>query len=197
MTSHYETLGVPPGASKETIKKAYHRARAKAHPDREGGDHSKMQLVQRAWETLSDQQKRERYDHTGEDGSGSEPSIEQKAQQAFSQFLDDWLESDQFHEPLKLFTSKIIDVKRKIDSALTTARRSLVKIEKRAKVLRRKSKGSDIFKFCVEQKLRAVRTEIATLEREKQVAEGVTELLKDYELGVGEKELEEMLERGK
>jgi curved DNA-binding protein CbpA len=195
MTSHYETLGVPPDASEETIKKAYRRARAKAHPDREGGDHSQMQLVQRAWETLSDPQKRERYDHTGEDGSGSEPSVEQRAQQVFSQMLDEWLESEQFVEPLKTFNASVARVKSKIAANLTEARKKLVQIDKRSKVLKRKTKGQDLFSFCVEQKRRAIRTEISNWEMEEQIAEEVTKILKDYQLGIEARELEEMLER--
>ena len=193
MTSHYETLGVPPDASEETLKKAYRRARAKAHPDREGGNHSKMQLVQRAWETLSDPQKRERYDHTGEDGLSSEPSIEQRAQQVFSQMLNAWLEKEQFVEPLKDFSTNIARVKSQVAANLTSARKKLVRVEKRAKVLKQKSKGQDIFQFCVEQKIKSIRAEIAQWELEGQIAETVEELLKGYALGIGEKELEELL----
>lgn len=195
MTSHYENLGVPPDASEEDIKTAYRRARAKAHPDREGRNHSQMQLVQRAWETLSDPQKRERYDHTGEDGSGSEPSIEQRAQQVFSQMLDEWLEIEQFVEPLKTFSANVARVKFQVATNLAKARKKLVQIDKRSKVLKHKTKGQDIFSFCVEQKRRAIRAEISQWEMKGQIAEGVTKILEDYQLGIEVRELEEMLEK--
>lgn len=42
--SHYETLGVEPGASASDIRRAYHRAALAAHPDH-GGTHDDMLAV--------------------------------------------------------------------------------------------------------------------------------------------------------
>lgn len=63
MTTHYETLGINKNATEDEIKKAYRRAAAKYHPDREGGDTAKFQEVQTAYETLSDATKRQQYDN--------------------------------------------------------------------------------------------------------------------------------------
>lgn len=62
----YQELEVPKDADKATIKRAYRRKASKHHPDREGGDTSKFQLVKRAYEVLSDPALRHQYDHTGE-----------------------------------------------------------------------------------------------------------------------------------
>ncbi len=61
MTTHYETLGVPETASKDEIKKAYRKLAAKHHPDK-GGDTSTFQNISRAYDVLSDDQKRSEYD---------------------------------------------------------------------------------------------------------------------------------------
>lgn len=65
--SHYDTLGVPKDASKEEITSAYRKKAQKSHPDRKGGDVEKFQMVQRAYEVLSDNSRRARYDKTGAD----------------------------------------------------------------------------------------------------------------------------------
>lgn len=62
MMNYYNILGIQPNASAEDIKKAYRSLAAKHHPDR-GGDTAKFQEIQKAYETLSDPQKRAQYDN--------------------------------------------------------------------------------------------------------------------------------------
>lgn len=64
MTNHYETLGVSKEADDNEIKKAYRQLSLKYHPDRNGGDPAateKYKVINEAYETLSDSQKREQY----------------------------------------------------------------------------------------------------------------------------------------
>lgn len=65
---YYETLGVDKKASKEEIKKAFHKLAHKYHPDKKGGDEKKFKEVNEAYQTLSDDRKREAYDMYGADG---------------------------------------------------------------------------------------------------------------------------------
>lgn len=67
---HYETLGVERGASIDEIKKAYRKLAMKYHPDRQGGDPEKFKAINQAHETLSDPEKRARYDQFGTDEPG-------------------------------------------------------------------------------------------------------------------------------
>lgn len=62
MANAYETLGVPKGASEAEIKKAYRKLAGQHHPDK-GGDTTKFQEIQSAYETLSDPQKRAQHDN--------------------------------------------------------------------------------------------------------------------------------------
>lgn len=61
----YEILGVSRDANDEAIKYAYRRLAQKYHPDKEGGDQVKFQHIQRAYDVLSDPEKRAEYDKTG------------------------------------------------------------------------------------------------------------------------------------
>lgn len=65
---YYEVLGVKKDASAEEIKKAYRKSAMKYHPDRNPGNkeaEEKFKEVGEAYEVLSDETKRQRYDQFG------------------------------------------------------------------------------------------------------------------------------------
>ncbi len=59
--THYDTLGITESASSDEIKKAYRKLANQHHPDK-GGDTTKFQHIQSAYETLIDNNKRAQYD---------------------------------------------------------------------------------------------------------------------------------------
>lgn len=68
---YYEILGVSKTADKDSIKKAYRKLAMQYHPDRNQGDkeaEEKFKQVNEAYEVLSDDEKRARYDRFGKDG---------------------------------------------------------------------------------------------------------------------------------
>ena len=65
---YYEVLGTQKGASSDEIKKAYRKLAMKYHPDRNPGDkeaEEKFKEAAEAYEILSDDEKRSRYDQYG------------------------------------------------------------------------------------------------------------------------------------
>ena len=67
MKCHYEVLGVTRNATEDELKKAYRKLALKCHPDKnlDSPDEAKeqFQLVQQAWEVLSDPHERAWYDN--------------------------------------------------------------------------------------------------------------------------------------
>ncbi|MCE5346291.1 MAG: molecular chaperone DnaJ [Bacteroidales bacterium] len=74
---YYEVLGVTRGATKDEIKKAYRKQALKFHPDKNPGDkkaEDKFKEAAEAYEILSNDEKRARYDRYGHAGVGSSAS---------------------------------------------------------------------------------------------------------------------------
>merc|ERR550514_617385 len=66
-TKFYEILGVEKDAQPDAIRKAYRKLAVKMHPDK-GGDPEKFKEIQKAYDVLGDEKKRDIYDRYGEEG---------------------------------------------------------------------------------------------------------------------------------
>lgn len=62
---YYNILGVSKNASKDEIKKAFYKLAHKYHPDKKEGNEKKFKEVNEAYQVLSDDAKRSKYDQFG------------------------------------------------------------------------------------------------------------------------------------
>jgi molecular chaperone DnaJ len=90
---YYEVLGVERTAEAEEIKRAYRRQAMKFHPDRANGDKAAAELkfkeCSEAYEVLSDDGKRRRYDQYGHEGvTGQHDFSHMDVSDIFSMFDD-------------------------------------------------------------------------------------------------------------
>ena len=77
MKDYYKTLGVEKNASKDDIKKAFHKMAHQYHPDKNKNDPTasqKFKEASEAYSILSDDTKRKQFDMFGASGVGSGPS---------------------------------------------------------------------------------------------------------------------------
>ncbi|MAV55254.1 MAG: molecular chaperone DnaJ [Phycisphaerae bacterium] len=91
---YYEVLGVDRSASADDIKRSYRRLAMKYHPDRNPGDaeaEASFKEASEAYEVLSDDDRRQRYDQFGHEGLRGTPGHDfgsMNSEDIFSMFQD-------------------------------------------------------------------------------------------------------------
>ncbi len=70
---HYELLGIPRTATRKEIKKAYKKMANKSHPDKKTGNAETHKALTVAYNVLSDETKRAKYDKGEDPTQGSAP----------------------------------------------------------------------------------------------------------------------------
>ena len=92
-TDYYKVLGVSKSATQAEIKKAYKRLAKQYHPDRNQGDkaaENRFKEISEAYQSLSDPEKRKRYDMFGGAGLQGDPGFRGRAQNARATGYSTW-----------------------------------------------------------------------------------------------------------
>ncbi len=89
---YYDVLGVSEDASQKEIKKAYRKKAKKYHPDSnsDSSDEEKFKKINKAYDVLSDEEKRRKYDRFGKQGvSGNASAGQQRAASHFQDIFEE------------------------------------------------------------------------------------------------------------
>jgi len=88
---YYNVLGVDKNASQDEIKKAYRKKAKKYHPDAnsDNADEEKFKKINKAYDVLSDEEKKKKYDRFGKQGvQGSSSRGQRRAQSNFQDIFE-------------------------------------------------------------------------------------------------------------
>lgn len=182
-TDLYKTLGVSKGADKKAIRKAYLNRAKKTHPD-SGGNKDKFALVKKAYDILSDEERRKRYDDLGDD-SDTVDNSQGDAIQTVAHYLNLVLQdcANGGRSPIEI--DIMSSIRSKINSGISEAQKQIriakqmLDIDKKMKG-RFKSKGENIMESILISRFQALENQIKnqTLWEEKQ--KNALEMIKDF-----------------
>ncbi len=181
--NHYEILNVSKGATPEEIKRAYRLMAKQYHPDKKDGDKDKMIAVQIAYDTLSNPKRRERYDQTGDNGPG--PSIEKDAVDMLAGLFASYIESGSEQEnALATIRTGLTANKKRIATHIEQIQKNIAKIERKRKLIKRKSAGFDLFDGVLTQKISQLNENIYQNKHQSELIDAVLVLVEEYECHV-------------
>lgn len=180
MSDHYDTLGVPKDADGATIKRAFRRKSAKAHPDRRGGDHRAMVALNRAYETLSDPGKRAHYDQTGQDQAPL--PLDVKARGVIMQIFQAVMEhANEQHDIIESVRHQIRKDQVEARNTIAQLRQKVTVYERRRKRVKYKGAERNFVHDLIAQQIAAMTQRADAMEAEAQaVGDRALELLKEF-----------------
>ena len=178
MADHYETLGVPRDASAAEIKAAYRRAAKANHPDKAGGDGTRMTQINKAYETLSDPERRARYDATGDDAAPD--SLEKKARDMLQQLLMAAATAPEQINCVRWAGDQLETVRADAREKLRQQHKDDARLKKRRAAVTVKS-GDNLIHSIIDGHLAAIEANVAAINEHLEVSALAKEMLAEYE----------------
>lgn len=176
----YEVLGVAKDATPEQIKQAWRKASSAAHPDREGGSAERQQLVNRAYEVLSDAQRRKDYDANGVDNDAM--SIEEEGRMQLMELFDRSASDERVSNVVKHVLNVLHGRVAEYQAEVAHAHKIISRLRRvRGRVKMKKKDGDNLFHMIVDKKIKNVGGTIPQNQRLQRVAEASLKILAEYE----------------
>jgi len=182
MTDHYEALGVDKNAGPEEIKAAFRRAAQRAHPDKEGGSAEKFYPIRKAYEVLSDRDRRARYDRTGADDEQPIDSIRQEAMGALAGLFLQGIEAlDVDHVDLVgAVRNAIAKQEQTLEQNVRQFEAKIGKLERAHRRLVRKGRGMDTVGDMLKREIDKGRDQLKDADRERERFKIMRSILAQY-----------------
>lgn len=179
--SHYDTLGVDKNADRATIKRAYRRKSRDAHPDRNGGDHRAMVAVNRAYDTLSDPDRRAHYDKCGEDRPPP-PPIDITARTMIMTIFMQLFERGTDHDNLVSLTGdQVRGSQEQARHSIKNGEAKIAKLEKARTRLKYRGSERNFLDDVLTHQVTMIQEQIDKATHHIQAADRALELLREFE----------------
>lgn len=181
--SLYDDLGVKKDAGAEEIKAAHRRLAKQHHPDKEGGDTRMFQVIQHAYDVLSDAERRKRYDESGDDKQ--EKPLLIMAMQQLSAMLFQVIDNEDIENSdlLSILRSQIQIGMGKARQNIEQQQRKANRYEQAAKRMQRKRKaqGPFILADACSRQAQSIRSQIASGNNDLKLGEEMLKILDEHE----------------
>jgi len=193
----YDILEVTKDCDQATIKKHYKRLAHKYHPDKATGDTETFQRIKHAYEVLSDPEKRNRYDATGEHNhqAGQDP-VSQIVLQTFMKAIDEIIsgkkdtlegmmqlmqQTNDFEGDIIQAASKKIKRRQKeLKSGIVEIQQVLKEVYKIQGKVQRDDDKPNLFENLLQQKVDMGKANIESLKVELAASEGALKEINHY-----------------
>ena len=175
---HYEALNVSPNASKAEIKQAYRRKAKKLHPDK-GGDTGAFQVVQRAYTVLINDQLREHYDKTGDDGDQALSDAERILTGELARAIDRILTQGKDFNIVALVKTNLTQAIANLKKHRQDFRKGLAKAEKlRGRVS--VNDGTNLYEIIINDRLGKIEEQLKNIDKDIAVNQAALTLAETY-----------------
>lgn len=182
-TTLYEVLGIATTADAAEIKSAYRSKAQQNHPDK-GGDKEAFQLIQEAYEVLSDPDRRARYDSDGTYRHEARPTEEQKvnaaAQNGIMQVLTqiiDGIEQVEYSDLFEVVTKEVAKLRDGIEGERDGLTKRLDKHEKAVSRIKAKDGHDNVAALLMQAVITSIKGEIEKAEFAVKVGNRMIELI--------------------
>lgn len=185
MAELYETLGVEPDADPAAIKSAHRKAVARLHPDNQDtGDRDGFERAQRAYEILSDPEKRAHYDRTGDTEHKADNEQGQIIAIVVKEFTAACQRASLEHDDIcALAIKSIIETCTGMKAQIKAGRDDIKSMEKARERVRRKD-GENFIASAMSAMINNTEHAITQIEASKAKHEAAIDLLKSFEYTV-------------
>jgi curved DNA-binding protein CbpA len=180
----YAELGLERTADADTIRQAYRLKAQKHHPDK-GGDRAAFQRIQKAYDTLSDTDRRQHYDTTGET-QDAHVDEEANLMSALTSLLLQIMDRDDVDHTNILATARdnVRNAIAQLASNRTQITSKMGKRERALKRLKRRGEGKELLLLMLGAEIEKMRQALAALDLEVKRQERLVKLIDGYEYAV-------------
>jgi curved DNA-binding protein CbpA len=162
---HYDTLGVPHDADDAAIKKGFRKAASAAHPDREGGDPAAMQRVNRAYQVLSDPNRRAQYDASGDD-TEQKPEVDQARDMALEVLK---AAMQQEGDVIRFARGLLVEHRAKMVAAVRDAALRVAKLQQRRGRIKTRDGATNLAHLLIDEAIGQLNAGIAKAEEQQRL----------------------------
>lgn len=189
MKNLYETLGINEDATSKEIKKAYKGKAMILHPDRNGGEDKGFDDLKKAYEVLSDNERRARYDETGD--TDDQPQTEVMLRTQLLQIFGVMLDTEQNFKTVDFVSAGVHKLEAKMNELKFDIKKHQAEIDRLATAKNRMTKKDDktnLFESLLTQREEGFLQKIKAADEAIEICEKLIEELRTYEYSHDEPE---------